>query len=822
MKDYAGLEGREKLINTLTGKYSSKTAATVTYVQGSCGQGKTYVINRIIDKISETKVDISIFTICEDKLVKLNEHSKSKKINSISLSGGLAGFSVGLGIDWENTTSQYEKVRGLLASVLKKDILICIDDIERKSSEVRLLIFQILNSIQRLETEYNKKIFILISDTQDSYRESVYKYNVTIEIIDLPVYEKKDVKNFLKMGQKLLNVNTDNIYDLCQGNLNLVDFFYEELLDQNNCYISTLSTIVNRRLSIIKEQGIKKDLDGKDMEDIIFSASLAIKKFSVKFLENIVKKDTLEIACGLEIACEESLLEKDFSRYYNFISEDIQKYIAELTAEKRDDLFIAYYNYYTQYEQDEYYLRAYYVYKYQKQLSNLSISLFLLAYSFAQKLFDELKIKRIENIFNLSNNESAQICLKRIKKFYDDIFNGADIDTVKKDYAEIQSDYLDLSVKAQIVCEYFDYLYRKTAMNTVAYNNILDCCIGYAMHELYIDTSEIDGLIRADEALLRLKIIYDIAPCVLDQRNDYKKFQELYCMSKELSSHKCNSRQKSIGEYIENVFNRKAFLFVNQSSCDVYYEKAKNYFRKHEIWIEYYVTLICQAGTDIVIQEFEQAISLCQKAEKECKERNIQLPQCEKLYNNEIIAEFLFMEQQTKTISKLVNAAKKALNKLKKLITKEANATQCVIYTNICSLCLYIDDKEQYSKYKKRLEKLYGCDDIADVCDENIDDFYRYYFAWFELYRAINLEDWEKAEEIITLLDGFIPALFQKQEIFWERKNGAAKEIIMKRQKVSAYDFCHNLVQTKRIEQTLSKFFYRGLMVSDLQYTSYF
>ena len=134
---------------------------------------------------------------------------------------------------------------------------------------------------------------------------------------------------------------------------------------------------------------------------------------------------------------------------------------------------------------------------------------------------------------------------------------------------------------------------------------------------------------------------------------------------------------------------------------------------------------------------------------------------------------------------------------------------------------LYTENDKQYTIYKKRLEKLYGCKDISDITDQNIDDFYRYYFSWFELYRKIVCENWEDALQQIEQLDNFVPALFRKQEVFWLKKNDAVKAIIASRKKVSPYDFCHNLVETRRNEQSLSKFFYRGLMLSDLQYTSY-
>ena len=70
-------------------------------------------------------------------------------------------------------------------------------------------------------------------------------------------------------------------------------------------------------------------------------------------------------------------------------------------------MLLSYYNYYTQNEPDEYYIRAHYIYIYQEHLNDLSEALFLLAYSFAQKMSDDQKIKMIEKIFSSANGRNA-------------------------------------------------------------------------------------------------------------------------------------------------------------------------------------------------------------------------------------------------------------------------------------------------------------------------------------------------------------------------------------------------------------------------------
>lgn len=61
----------------------------------------------------------------------------------------------------------------------------------------------------------------------------------------------------------------------------------------------------------------------------------------------------------------------------------------------------------------------------------------------------------------------------------------------------------------------------------------------------------------------------------------------------------------------------------------------------------------------------------------------------------------------------------------------------------------------------------------------------------------------------------------KSKKFFWDKKLLALKEIILNRQILDGYDFCNNLVPLKRRSSELASFFCRGLMLSDLQYTSY-
>lgn len=828
MARYEGLNGRRQLVNDLVEKIDTQTLSNVTFIQAKCGQGKSYIVNHIIKEL-ESSDQIKVYCNQDDEIISPTDNRliKSRHLNAFSTTAGISTFSFGIGIGWENSNSIYNKIRNLLSTKLKNNILICIENISDVSSEVRFLTTAIIQNIGKLEKEFKKKIFLLITDAQDTYMDVIREHTNSYKLISLPSYSIDDTREFLLQRgviPKILEENLNHIFELSQGNLELVDFLYEDFLVNDNGYISTLQNIVAKRISIIKSQGEKHDISGKKMENIVFSASLALKKFSAQFLQEIVKERIEDVKGGLDIAIDQALLEKDLTKYYSFISADIQNYIAQITMERHEEILITYYKFYTLNEQDEYYLRAYYIYKYVGQVSSLSFSLFILSYSAARKMTDDLKARKIENIMasDLVDNK-YKTAFDAVKDYYDCLFEKSSLTDDKfEKYKNIKKFDWELPVRAELTCEYFHYIYRNTKMDKPTYINVLNECISYAMNELTINTLDIVDIIEpVDETVLRLKIIYEIAPCVLDRFNDYDKFNKLYNKSQELARSK-NIRQHGIGEYVENVFNRKAFLFANQAACSIYYDKAKRYFSQNEIWVEYYITLVCQAGTDIVIQEFDEAIELCKLAVSEANKRDVKIPQIQKLYNNQIIAEFLLAEQEAKTPQKAISFAKKAIKELKTLLTGEKNATQFVIYTNICSLYLYSNNDKQYVTYKRKLEKLYGCKDISDITNENIEDFYRYYFSWFELYRKINNCNWEDAWNCVTQLDDFVPALFRKQEIFWDEKNKAVKQIINNKETISTYDFCNTLVKTKRIEQVLSKFFYRGLMLSDLQYTSYF
>lgn len=366
--------------------------------------------------------------------------------------------------------------------------------------------------------------------------------------------------------------------------------------------------------------------------------------------------------------------------------------------------------------------------------------------------------------------------------------------------------------------------FKNCYSNSKYSHRFLNNAYNYLIKIIYdpIELAFQEGTISNDENILRLKIIYDIAPYVLDILNDWELFQQLYILSNEIlkKCNKSNSIYKTV-EYINNIFNRKAFLFVNPMATDDYYEQAKSFFKKNNIKDEYCITLICQAGTLIVCNEFNKAICLCREANKLINDEDVLIPHKEKLLNNLKIAEFLLFEETNTDIEKIKNIATKTIIELMSNLPKKNCSSKHVILTNVASLYLYINDLDNYKKTKHMLEDLLYCKDISNINDNNIDDFYRYYFAWFEVYFNMQNQNWDECKIIIGKLDNFVPALFKSQESFWDEKNQSALNLVNKQKTVNGYDFCNNLVKNNHQEKQLSKFYHRGLMLSDLQYTSY-
>lgn len=832
---YKNISGRSELINKLVDSYMNSSASDVSIILGNHGSGKSYVLFEIIRNIqtqNNLHRSIQIYIPDGDKL-SLQNNSNGVSIDSVEASISLPlhwgiGIDVAASASRKNSESQFNHIYNLLKKRFTSDILICIPQYSEQDNKIKLLVRMLAENLQRLKKIFKHKMYFLISNLDGSCLNDFIECS-TIDKILLEDYEEKDIWQYLNEKHNFVLNQTDvreklkQIKKICASNLKLVDFLYVDFVEQNLDFFRALDSVVSYRLNQLKKDGIERNVNEYDMEDIILSSSLSLKSFGSHEIAMITNKQTDTVRESLLLAQKQIILEQNSLHFYNFTCEEIQTILRkELTLRNRER-YLDYYNYYSMQEQDQYYLRAYYLWAYNACIKDEIFALLVLAYSNALAFNDLAQITKIEKIIYEDQNPRFSKDYKTIKSFYNMLEKeSVDYLNLKSIYLNLQKDYFEIPLKAELARALFHFMFKNFSPWDLELKHILNQIVQYATDDIYLSFSEYPIQINLnDETVLRLRIIYDVLPYVLDSINNIQLFQQLYDLSLELSSNVCISQSsRSFAKYMENVFNRKAFLFVNQTQCNIFYDKAKKYFYDNNIWDEYCITLICEAGTNIVIQKYEEALLCCRKAKRISSEKDVLIPQPEKLMNNIIIADF-FRYEQTHHPQKCFIYSQKSARKLQKYLHRRPCATEFIITTNICSLFLYAGNIHEYCKYKRYLELLMGCDDVSNISDEDIDDFYRYYFAWFESYKYILEEEWKQAEKIACSLVDFVPSLFKKQEVFWDKKLLALKEIITAQRKVNGYDFCKNLVPLKRRASELAVFFCRGLMLSDIQYTSY-
>lgn len=831
---YKNLNGRKELINKLTKDYSNSKASEATVIIGNHGCGKSYVLYEVINNLqskNHLNKKIQIYIAEDDKLILYGDTSGISidgADNSISLP---IYWGIGIGISTsatsKNSESQFNHICSLLKRRFSSDILIGIPKYSEQDNKIRLLIKMLVSNLARLKKTFKHNIYFLINDIDESGITDFLEC-ASIDKIILEDYEEEDIMNYLIekhniiMDQTQITEKLKQIKKICASNFKLIDFLYVDFVEQNLDFFRALDSVVTYRLNQLKKDGLQRNVSEYDMEDIILSSSISLKSFGSHEIAFITHKKNESVRECLQLAYKQVILNKNHN-FYSFTCNEIQKIFQKELDDRNKERYLDYYNYYSTQEQDQYYLRAYYLWAYNGYVKDDIFALLILAYSEAINFSNITQIKRIEDIIFKEKDSYFYNDYLQIKLFYNMLREGPiNSNELEKAYYNLQRDYYELPLKAELTRAFFHYMYKNYVPWDLNLKVTLNKIIQYVESPIYLTISKYPvETISIDEIVIRLRIIYDIAPYILDAINDIELFKKMYNLSLDLSNNiRISQSNRSIAKYMENVFNRKAFLFVNQTQCNIYYDKAKKYFYDNQIWDEYCITLICEAGTDIVIQKYEEAIRCCQKAKRIAQEKEFLIPQPQKLMNNIIIADF-FRYEQNHLPSKCYNYSKKAVRKLQKCLLRIPCATEFVIITNICSLAIYAKDISKYNAYKKYLECLMDCDDVSNIFDDDIDDFYRYYFAWFEAYKCILEERWNKAEKIAENLENFIPSLFQKQEVFWDKKLLALKEIIADQKYIEGYEFCRNLIPLKRRASELASFFCRGLMLSDIQYTSY-
>ena len=330
----SGLNSRNILAERLVQSYKTKTAPQITLLTGPSGSGKSYVTNKIILGCETKFVGASqIRPVINygDAFILANGRYKSQKVSDISMSVGTPIISFGAGIGVQSEETQYNRIKSILRTHLKTDMLICIDDLSESDSAIKAIAKIMLSHLEELEKSLSSKVYFLISDADyDSCFNMVLDHSTSVTHISLCPYNTEDICRYLE-DQHLNITITDKIrknitamQKISNGNLSLVDFLFVDIAIQNTDYFRALEEIVNHRLAHLKEVGRAKHIAEPEMEDIILSSALSLDRFSTSEISQITHRDDNTVASSLDIAKEEVFVDKDAECFYEFHCTEIK------------------------------------------------------------------------------------------------------------------------------------------------------------------------------------------------------------------------------------------------------------------------------------------------------------------------------------------------------------------------------------------------------------------------------------------------------------------------------------------------------------------
>ena len=305
------------------------------------------------------------------------------------------------------------------------------------------------------------------------------------------------------------------------------------------------------------------------------------------------------------------------------------------------------------------------------------------------------------------------------------------------------------------------------------------------------------------------KVIYCslLIPQFIDKFNNFEKADSLFEEFETLEP-----RSPEIKKYIEfykNVLYRKSFLFFNTTISINKSLKALKFFKTLEEYKEEYMTLNTLLALSIINGDLEKATNYKNKIIKLKNKDN--LPQYYKSEINFILLEIFKNPDLSYEIIR-----DKYLSILK---NKDISlTTQNIIYTNLSAISLEHDEVESYEQYKNMINNINSIDDISNIRDESIDDFYRYYFAWFEFGKNMLLGNLDKAKSIYMKLNNFIPTIFRNEEAILKLKY-IYYEDIFEEKNLTGKDFS-TFIFDKKNNHKDRIFFSRGFMLTDIHHTS--
>lgn len=795
-------EAAERILNSIKNNESH-----VFLVSGSKGSGRRYILNLVENALY---VDYKLFSIFDGDIYQINKKHRVLNISTVALS---LTYYAGIAVTFaKNDKTKLNYIISNLKGYAfkKKPACFIISNVDALNSITADFVITLIDNVDYISKQIHQPIFILLSSNKDYTPQ--YRVDVQIELQD---YDKADLTNYLVNCHNYLINNefaekVNTLYELCGANFHLVNAFHKDVFSSAHSY--DIDTILHKKMIEYLNNANLAQLTKYEMRQIIEISALSLKSFNKKIIAKVSEISEKNVEICLKYAKEEYFLEQ-FLNGYDFISEEIKRALAQEAVQNYRTRLIAFYNYITENHEDDYLQRLLYLMQIDEEHIEVKLALAFLSLQRASLLHDNETTNKIKKYFiGDFRVQDAFISFNNALELYDKgqyLLSNACIDSLLE---ETHSPVLC----AVILRQKFKNLQLSHAP-TKALKLIASQLYELILHPLKYNLEE--PFYDFDERVLRLSIIYDLAPYYLDDENDRDTFTHL-CDLGEIIYRKIatSSGECAYAEFLTNIFYRKAFLYVGPEQSIVYYNKALHFFESNKIYDQAAMTLSGRAGMEIAYGDYEQAIKDCILAEKFVKQYSLVIPEVEKIKNNLYVAQFLSYEKKEDEYQKISDFALETIHKLNKIIPDAPSALKHVVLTNIASLSLYRGDLASYNNTKSLLEKSLKCRNVSDIYDVNVNDFYRYYFAWFEFYAQALEQNWDNASQIVDSLEDFCAALLNN-EAKHKARILVAKNILKSKNLPSPYHYCKHFAQDK--PQISQNIIIRGLMMSDLQFTSY-
>lgn len=813
MKEFECVD-RKEFSNNLAGKIIDSPSNFYQFI-GKNGSGKEYVIENLETLL---KKKCEIYRIVSDTVVKKNQNVPTHKFN--------VAFSLNcfIGISLSAVKNDSLKINYIISNLkilsLKKILLITALDYDLLPAESRDFIAILISNKAFIEKQIKKSITVIVTSNNDYFDG---RYNT----INIPFrdYEKKDIYDFLINGcgylpTQISNEKLNQICNLCGNNLNLVRLYSNFILN-SDVPSNSIEAIVDTKLNYYIHSGYNYNLSKDELKSILYVSSLSVNLLTPEMISYVTKIEEENTEKGFECAVYENFLEKETPlrlqiNNFLFISQEEKKYLCQQAYPIYLRKVIDYYVYLSEIAEDEYFERSQYLFQYYGELNKNVFALLGLAISKSFLLNDCLEREKVITFFNnnIRNVEQKKLFFNIIKA-YEEHQKG---DYIRSNEILHNIDYTTINIvlvaelkRLEFKNGYLGHISSQMRLNGLS--NELQAHLGQKM---VICNDFISR--NKEEKIIALKIIFDLAPFILDSQNDRETFRKLYSDSLILVQYINNHFiKKSFAEYVINVFNRKAFLFAPPSVASVYYEQAIAYFKENYILDEYVITLASKAGNEIALHRYDSAASNCKKAISIMNENSIEIAQSEKIYNNLYVANFLCFEEEHEIEDSRIKASE-TVRELEKLLTAASCGMNHVIMTNMASLNLYAGNENSYHQIKLRLETSLKCEDVSNIDDITINDFYRYHFAWYEFYLNLVHKEWKKCDKILKSLQSFYPSIFHNIEKM-DLRVEAARFLVKNKCVPEIQKYGINMLQFAPSDR--KRYISRGLPLSDLQFTSW-